>query len=73
MTECVLPGEDAQRLAAAAGSNVSMLLHGEYRNCMVHSIETRLPSLSYRLVEFAQTIFFKSSNKTPCSFVWTPE
>jgi asparagine synthase (glutamine-hydrolysing) len=33
-------------------TNLPMLLHWEDRNSMVHSVESRLPFLDYRLVEF---------------------
>lgn len=37
-------------------NNMPMLLRYEDRNSMAHSIESRLPFLDYRLVEFAQSL-----------------
>lgn len=39
-------------LAQLTSSNLQKLLHWEDRDSMAHSIETRLPFLDYRLVEF---------------------
>ena len=39
-------------LAQLTGSNLQMLLHWEDRNSMAHGIESRVPFLDYRLVEF---------------------
>ncbi|MBX3606814.1 MAG: asparagine synthase (glutamine-hydrolyzing) [Piscinibacter sp.] len=39
-------------IAQLSGSNLQMLLHWEDRNSMAHGIESRVPFLDYRLVEF---------------------
>ncbi len=57
MTECVLPGEDDPPPMVVAGSSMPMLLHGEDRNCMAHSVETQLPSLDYHLAGVRAGIF----------------
>lgn len=43
-------------IAQLTSSNLQMLLHWEDRNSMAHSIETRLPFLDYRLVEFVLSL-----------------
>jgi asparagine synthase (glutamine-hydrolysing) len=47
--------DSVQALSRAqfAGGTLPMLLHWEDRNSMAHSIESRLPFLDYRLVQFA--------------------
>lgn len=39
-------------IAQLTANNLPMLLHWEDRNSMAHSVESRLPFLDYRLVEF---------------------
>jgi len=46
---------DLSRLQLTATS-VPMLLHWEDRNSMAHSVESRVPFLDYRLVEFAYSL-----------------
>jgi asparagine synthase (glutamine-hydrolysing) len=51
-------------LAQLTRTNLQMLLHWEDRNSMAHSIESRVPFLDYRLVEFVLGLpeAFKISN-----------
>lgn len=64
--EIVARGRSAGELSVKLlkGAHVQALLHWEDRNSMAHSIESRVPFLDYRLVEFIVGLpdFFKIRN-----------